>query len=98
MDLGRNPGIPTSSEPAPDILDGAPVLIQKLPSFVRDGVDFLAVSLGGAHVLHVFEQLQCGVYGAGTRRVEPAGPLLQLPYDLVAVGGLVLEQIEDHVL
>src|SRR5215208_3396325 len=98
VQLGRDARIPASSELAPDILDGAPVLIQELPSLVRDGVDFLAVSLGGAHVLHVFEQLQCGINGAGTRRVEPAGPLLQLPYNLVAVGGLVLEQVEDHVL
>src|SRR5215212_2250001 len=98
MDLGRDARIPASSELAPDILDGAPVLIQELPPLVRDGVDFLAVSLSGAHVLHVFEQLQRGVNGAGTRRVEPAGPLFQLPYNLVAVRGLVLEQVEDHVL
>src|SRR5215208_1816538 len=98
MQFGRDARIPGSSELAPDILNGAPVLIQELPPFVRDGVDFFAVSLGGAHVLHVFEQLQRGVNGAGTRGVEPARPLLQLPYDLVTVGGLVFEQVEDHVL
>src|ERR687893_2831718 len=98
MDLGRNSRIPASSELTPDVVYGALVLIQELPSSVRDGVDFLAVPLGGAHVFHVFEQLQCGVNGAGTRRVEPAGPLLQLPYNLVAVRRLVLEQVEDHVL
>src|SRR5215204_7195897 len=98
MQLGCDAGIPASSELAPDILDGAPVLIQEFPPLFRDGVDFLAVSLGSAHVLHVFEQLKCGVNGAGTRRVEPAGPLLQVPYNLVAVGGFVLEQVEDHIL
>src|SRR5215210_4776285 len=98
MQLGGDLGVPAASEPAPDIPDGALVLLEKLTPFVGDGVDFLAVPLGGAHVAHIFEQLQRGVDGAGTRGVESSGPLLQLPYDLVAVGGLVLEQVEDHVL
>src|SRR5215210_639562 len=98
MQLGGDLGVPAASEPAPDIPDGALVLLEKLTPFVGDGVDFLAVPLGGAHVAHIFEQLQRGVDGAWTRGVEPAGPLLQLPYDLVAVGGLVLEQVEDNVL
>src|SRR5215210_8917403 len=97
MQLGGDLGVPAASEPAPDIPDGALVLLEKLTPSVGDGVDFLAVPLGGAHVAHIFEQLQRGVDGAWTRGVEPAGPLLQLPYDLVTVGGLVLEQVEDHV-
>src|SRR5919107_2871245 len=98
MQLGCDLGVPTSSEPAPYIPDGALVLLEELTPLIGDGVNFLAVPLGGTHVTHVFEQLQCGVDGPRTRGVEPAGPLLQLPYDLVAVGGLVLEQVEHHVL
>src|SRR5215212_5276891 len=98
MQLRCDLGVPTSSEPAPDILDGALVLLEELPPFFGDGVNFLAVPLGGTHVTHVLEQLQRGVDRARTRGVEPAGLLLQLPYHLVTVGGLVLEQVEDHVI
>src|SRR5919107_4719156 len=98
MQLGCDLGVPTSSEPAPDILDGALVLLEELTPLIGDGVDFLTIPLGGTHVTHILQQLQCGVNRAGARGVEPAGPLLQLPNDLVAVGGLVREQVEDNVL
>src|SRR5215218_3428334 len=98
MHLGCSLPVPTSPDPAPDGIDGAPIFLQVLSAFIGDCVDFLAVPLRGGYVAHVLEQLERGVNGAGAGRVEPAGPLLELPYDLVAVGGLVFEHIEDDVL
>src|ERR671920_1323334 len=67
MQLGCDLGVPASPEPTPDIPDGALILLEELTPLVGDGVDLLAVPLGGAHVTHILEQLQCGVHGAGTR-------------------------------
>src|ERR671933_2216844 len=42
--------------------------------------------------------MQGGIDRARAGRVKPAKALLQGPYHVVAVGGLVLEQVQDHVL
>src|SRR5215212_9112524 len=50
--LRRELGVPPLVSPAPDILDGPPVLLKELAALVGDGVDLLAVPLGSTHVAH----------------------------------------------
>src|SRR5215210_995545 len=45
VQLGRDLRVPASADPAPDVLDGPPVLFEELPSLVGYLVDLLAVLL-----------------------------------------------------
>src|SRR2546430_8052996 len=74
------------------------MLLEKPPPLVRDLVHLLACDVFGDHESLVFEPLQRGIHGARGRRVAAMQLLFQLLHHLVAVPGLVLEQLENDVL
>ena len=91
-------GAPALLHPAEDFVDLRPALAHEGAAGIRDAVDLAAVLLDGADVAHVLEHLQGRVDGARTRGIEAPEALFQGLDQLVAVGGLVLELVEDDVL
>jgi hypothetical protein len=93
-DRGANLG-----EPVDDLVDGALVLGEVLPSGVGDRVDLLAAFLDrGAREAHVLEHRERRVDRARARRVAAARALLQLLDDLVTVPRFLVEHAKDHEL
>src|ERR1035437_964826 len=86
-------------EPVDDLVDGALVLGEVLPSGVGDRVDLLAAFLDrGAREAHVLEHRERRVDRTRARRVATAGALLQLLDDLVPVPRFLVEHAKDHEL
>src|SRR6266550_5337401 len=98
MGLGAPLGAPALFHPAEDLVDLRPPFGHEGTAGIGDAVDLASVLLDGADVAHVLEHLQCRVDGAGARGIEAAGALLERLDQLVAMGGLVLELVEDDVL
>ena len=98
MGLRTPLGAPALFHPAEDLVDLRPAFGHEGTAGVGDAVDLAPVLLDGGDVTHVLEHLQRRVDGAGARGIEAAEALLERLDQLVAVGGLVLELVENDVL
>src|ERR1700681_211659 len=98
MRLGAPLGAPALLHPAEDFVDLRAALGHEGATGVGDAVDLAPVLLDGADVAHVLEHLQGRVNGARAGRIETAEPRFESLDQLVPVGGLVLELVEDDVL
>ena len=88
-------GAPVSFPPLAVAAGPVLVLLQIGDPGLGDRVDLLALFGGGSHQVLVFQGLQGGVDGARAGAVEAARTLLHLADDVVAMPGLVLQQVED---
>src|ERR1700694_1957412 len=96
--LGAPLGAPALLQPTEDFVDLRAALGHKGVTGVGEAVDLASVLLDGTDVAHVLEHLQGRVDGTRAGRVETAESLLEGLDQLVSMGGLVLELVEDHVL
>src|SRR5207302_64790 len=81
-----------------NVLDPFAALEQEAPALVGDRVHLTALVLGHGHAAHVLEHLERGVEHARAGRVATAEALLDATDELVAVAGLLLKEVQDHVL
>ena len=88
----------TASRTPEDVVYDVALLLEKLSPRVGHLVNLLAIHVSRCDQALVLEPLQGGVDGPGRGAVTAVHPLLQLLHDLIAMSGLVLEQLEDHVL
>src|SRR5689334_1995082 len=90
-------GAPALLHPAEDFVDLRPPLGHEATTGVGDAIDLAPIFLDRADIAHVLEHLQGRVDGARTRGIEAAEALFQGLDQLVAVGWLVLELVENDV-
>src|SRR5439155_1635412 len=91
-------GAPSLLHPVEDLFDLRLALVYEAPAGVGDAVDLASILLDRADVAHILEHLQRRIDGAGAGGIEAAEALLERLDQLVAVGRLVLELLEDDVL
>src|SRR5260370_42588630 len=91
-------GAPALLHPAEDFIDLRPALGHEGATGVGDAVDLAPVLLHGGDVAHVLEHLQRRVDRARAGSIEATEALLERFDQLVPVGRLVLELVEDDVL
>src|ERR1700693_1039707 len=91
-------GAPALLHPAEHFIDLRLALGHKGAAGIRDAVGLAPILLDGANVPHVLQHLEGRVDGARAGGVEAAEALLERLDQLVPVGGLVLEVLEDDVL
>src|SRR5687767_5934862 len=85
--------------PLEDVVDRRFVLGEVGPPGLGDLVDFLStLLLARDREAEVNEHRERGVDGARARRIGSRETVLELLDDLVAVAGLLLQQLKDHVL
>src|SRR5438128_2549517 len=95
----RSPlGAPALLHAVEDFVDLRLALVHEAPTGLGDAVHLAAVILDGADISHVLEHLQRRVDRARAGSIEAAEALLECLDQLVAMGGLVLELLEDDVL
>src|SRR5260370_16998145 len=91
-------GAPAVLHPAEDFIDLRPALGHESPTRVGDAVDLAPVLLHRGDIAHILEHLQRRVDRARAGGIEATKALLERLDQLVPVGRLVLELVEDDVL